>query len=786
MSTLSFTLARRAVSAVIVATLAACGGGGGGETAVTPPASDTTPAPFSFVDQTGVATDTVITSAPVTITGINAPAPVTVAGGTYSVGCTATYVSSAGTISNGQGVCVRHVSAATESATTSTTLTVGGVSDVFSSTTAGPEADTTPEAFSFVDQTGVATSTVITSAPVTITGIDAPAAVTVAGGTYSVGCTATYVSSAGTISNGETVCARHVSAATASTATDTTLTVGGVSDVFRSTTAGPVVGDAVGLLPFLTGAGDVRLYDPTLPESGTNPVTVDTGLAPPPAGAVCYDCFGQAEVFFAGTVSGSTVSNVHGARLAYAKRGSGNDAGGIVYKVNLIQGASHAPVRISTLTDACRIVRAETTNLADVDATAVVVERAGADTSCGATADNVAAVIRLDSAPTDAALALPLALDAGNPLHARTDATGAVTGYVSFETSTADPAAPILLVRRDASLGSPATLLALADTTGANLERADLTHLFVTAHRVDNSLELYRVESDGNLSPRLYSFAGFNAGNPIQDGWRDATNLYFSDANLLLRIPVDSATENAAIITTLDPALRIENRVLDASTVPGRIVFEAQDDSITVAGGVFSVAANADNAAAIVLANNADGDGGFAVLALATGGRAYINVAHHGGVPTHADALRVGTDGSAPLTTASAYWAGYTRATSFDAATEFAAPVASLFLATRADNGDGTGTDTLARVDPATGATGAAMGSVDGTSVFLAMNVHGLGNDTLVRVERDRFGVLDYDVFALSADTADSLAPLAVTDGSNDIPLDSLQRNTGNLCLLCL
>jgi hypothetical protein len=646
--------------------------------------------------------------------------------------------------------------------------------------------DTTPAPFSFVDQAGVATSTVITSAPVTITGIDAPAPVSVAGGTYSVGCTATYVATAGTISNGEAVCVRHTSAATAGTATHTTLTVGGVSDIFTSTTAGPVVGTGLGLLPFLTAAGDVFLYDPTIPRGASNPVTVDTGLAPPPASSVCFDCFNQAEVFFGGTVSGSTVSNVHGARLAYAKRGSGNDTGGIVYKVNLAQGASHAPVRISALTDACRIVRSETTDLANIDATAVIIERAGADASCSAAADNVAAVIRLDSAATDAALALPLALDTGNPLHARTDATGAVIGYVSFETSVADPLVPILLVRRDASLGSPVTLLALAEATGANLERSDLTHLFVTAHRGESGQALYRIEGDGTLSPLLYAFTGYNAGNPIQDGWRDATYLYFSDTNRLLRIPVDSTTQDAAILTTLDPALRIENRALDASTVPGRIVFEAQDDSITVAGGVFSVAANASNATAVVLANNADSEGGYAVLELATRGRAYINVAHHGGVPTYADALRVGTDGSAPVTTTAAYWAGSTRATSFDAATDFVLPTASIFLATREDHGDGTGTDTLARVDPATGATGAVMGSAANTSVFLAFNVHGLGDDTLVRVERDNFGALHYDVFALSADTAGSLVPLADEELGNDIPLDSLQRLTGNLCLLCL
>src|SRR5688572_28774909 len=92
--------------------LAGCGGGGGGGGSSDP---DTTPTAFAFVDQTGAAAGSTITSAPVTITGIDAAATVTIAGagGTYSVGCTAAYVSTAGTIANGQTVCVRHTSAAT-------------------------------------------------------------------------------------------------------------------------------------------------------------------------------------------------------------------------------------------------------------------------------------------------------------------------------------------------------------------------------------------------------------------------------------------------------------------------------------------------------------------------------------------------------------------------------------------------------------------------------------------------------------------------------------------------
>ena len=101
---------------------------------VTAPA-DTTPNPFTFVDQTGVALSTTTTSAPITITGINVAAAVSVSGGEVSVGCTGTFSAAPTTLLNGQTVCVRHVSAATNSASINTTLTIGGVADTFTSTT---------------------------------------------------------------------------------------------------------------------------------------------------------------------------------------------------------------------------------------------------------------------------------------------------------------------------------------------------------------------------------------------------------------------------------------------------------------------------------------------------------------------------------------------------------------------------------------------------------------------------------------------------------------------------
>lgn len=97
------------------------------------------------------------------------------------------------------------------------------------------ESDTTPDQFSFTDQSGVAVDTEISSAAITVAGIDAAAAITVTGGTYSINGGA-FTADAGTVDNGDEVRARHTSSASYLTATDTVVTIGGVSDTFTSTT----------------------------------------------------------------------------------------------------------------------------------------------------------------------------------------------------------------------------------------------------------------------------------------------------------------------------------------------------------------------------------------------------------------------------------------------------------------------------------------------------------------------------------------------------------------------
>jgi hypothetical protein len=99
---------------------------------------DTTPDPFGFTPQAGIALNTTVTSNTITPSGYNTATSISVANGQYSIGCTATFTASAGTISPGQSVCVRHTAASTAGTAVTTMLTIGGVSGSFSSTTAGP------------------------------------------------------------------------------------------------------------------------------------------------------------------------------------------------------------------------------------------------------------------------------------------------------------------------------------------------------------------------------------------------------------------------------------------------------------------------------------------------------------------------------------------------------------------------------------------------------------------------------------------------------------------------
>jgi len=99
-------------------------------------AEDVTPAAFSFTDLTGVEPSEVQTSNTITVSGLDTGTSVAVSitGGTYSKNGGA-YVSSAGTAVNGDTFAARHTASASLLTAVNTALTIGGVSDTFTTTT---------------------------------------------------------------------------------------------------------------------------------------------------------------------------------------------------------------------------------------------------------------------------------------------------------------------------------------------------------------------------------------------------------------------------------------------------------------------------------------------------------------------------------------------------------------------------------------------------------------------------------------------------------------------------
>lgn len=102
--------------------------------AVTPFAPDPIPDAFSFTPLTGVPFNDTITSNAITVSGINVPSPIGIAGGSYSVNGGA-FTTALGTVINGNTVRVRLPSSGGSNMQTCATLNIGGVPGQFCVTT---------------------------------------------------------------------------------------------------------------------------------------------------------------------------------------------------------------------------------------------------------------------------------------------------------------------------------------------------------------------------------------------------------------------------------------------------------------------------------------------------------------------------------------------------------------------------------------------------------------------------------------------------------------------------
>jgi hypothetical protein len=209
---------------------------------------DTVPNPFTFVDLSNVLLSTPQVSNTITVTGLTTPAPIAVSGDAssqYAIGAGA-WTNAPGTVANGQTVRVRHTSSAATGGAVHTTLTIGGVSDTFTSVT---HFDITPNPFTFEDVVDVMPGTSQVSNAVLVTGINGPAPIAVfedASSQYAINGGA-WTSAPGTVVNGQTVRVRHTSGAGLNLATHTRLSIGGVSDTFTSTTVPRMVMPVTGL-----------------------------------------------------------------------------------------------------------------------------------------------------------------------------------------------------------------------------------------------------------------------------------------------------------------------------------------------------------------------------------------------------------------------------------------------------------------------------------------------------------------------------------------------------------
>lgn len=201
-----------------------------------PVITDTTPNAFSFTSVSGVSQSTVVSSNVVSISGIDAPSPISVAGGEYRINGGA-YTSADGAISNGQTVQVRHISASAANTVTETTLTIGGVVGKFRSTTGGAGGDTDPDAFSFGSKTDQPLNTTVTSIVITPTGYDAGTVKAGAGTAYSIGCTSSFITTSSTITQGQSICVQHTTASSANTLRKTSLQIGKTVVYFSTRTA---------------------------------------------------------------------------------------------------------------------------------------------------------------------------------------------------------------------------------------------------------------------------------------------------------------------------------------------------------------------------------------------------------------------------------------------------------------------------------------------------------------------------------------------------------------------
>ena len=188
---------------------------------------------ISFAKVNDAFTSTVYTSNEATVEKVQgtSAAAISVSGGSYSIDGGA-FVTTAGTITNGQKVRVRGTSSASYETSTPVTLTIGGGLIVYNIVTqsAPSVVDTTPNKFTFGYKNNQSNNTSVTSDTIKITGINQATPISINYGTFTVnGLVFT------TVNNDDNVTVTHTTGALG-TQTKSIITIGDVNGTFSSFT----------------------------------------------------------------------------------------------------------------------------------------------------------------------------------------------------------------------------------------------------------------------------------------------------------------------------------------------------------------------------------------------------------------------------------------------------------------------------------------------------------------------------------------------------------------------
>lgn len=493
-------------------------------------------------------------------------------------------------------------------------------------------------------------------------------------------------------------------------------------------------------LPYLSGAGELKLLDPALPLGTGNPEVLDSAL---PVG----DDF-EHETLFAATISAGNASDIKPGRLLYLKDQR-------LFRVTLEAGQDHTPVQLSNLTDICHIA-GTADDFSDPDASVVRVDTAGTDGTCdsGDEASAPAYLVRL----TDTASTPPVQAGVGRCCGGEglRDASGAL---VELLTAEVDGLGNVALNRRD-----PATLALIAQVatlqnggSGSPFSSAPRgiadQHVYLRMRRdVDSSMKLYRYDVAAATLTEVYVYGVPDGSGFVHDldvSIHDASNFYFSDGDKLFKVP------HGATVPVSTPAVVAAAPIGHLDQTATQLLYESHD-FINGSGGVYALP-KAGGAAVVLAADDAVPT--IAMLAGADRGRIYVSLQSGSTTPSY-QARIVDESGALLEQFTDAQWAGeqWQPATSLSTDFDSGLPAAAIFLRDGASGSTGV----VQVIDPLTGAlTGDRLGLLAGLEA--GPSVFGSGFGRYVQVTA--FTTAQQTDIYLGDAQADNAGPLQLVEG---------------------